>query len=127
DAVGFFDGGYPLGDDQQRGLGQLFGQSIAKSSVGGGIQCRKGVVEQVNLGFGGKGPTNRQPLTLSSRHISAALGNRGGQTGRGIGSITVFAGAHEFLRLSGFPGVPDLVVGRSWATEAQVRGYRTRK
>ena len=66
DPVGVEDGAHPLGDDHHRGVARLPAELRAQPRVGGGVQGREAIVEEVDERPLDDGPGDRQPLALAT-------------------------------------------------------------
>ncbi|MPM31102.1 hypothetical protein SDC9_77655 [bioreactor metagenome] len=116
DLVGAGDGRHALTDDQHRPVRGLLRQGGAQPRVGGDVQGRERVVEDVQVGSADQRPGDREALALPAGHVGAALGDRG-----------VEATGHlrdEVAGLGHLEGVPQLLVGGIGVAVAQVAGHR---
>src|SRR5262245_36570520 len=76
DLVGVLDGRHPLGDDHRhRGLDHR-DQRGPESRVGGEVERRERVVEQVDVRLTHERTRDGEPLALPTRHVGAALADR---------------------------------------------------
>ena len=75
DLVGVGDGRHPLGDDDHRSVAGVRFERRSQPGVGGQVERRERVVEHVDLRVDDQRPGDRQPLTLTARHVRAALGD----------------------------------------------------
>ena len=76
DLVGMHDGCNALRDDDDGFAAHARMKSTAQRSIGLVVKGREAVVEQVSTGVGCQGAGNGEPLTLTTRHVAAALGDK---------------------------------------------------
>ncbi len=119
DLVGVADRRDALGDDEHGGVGDPRRERGPQPGVGGEVERRERVVEHVDLGSDDERPGDRQPLSLSARHVGAALVD--------LALDAVGHRLHEVGGLGDLERLPQLVVGRIGAAEAEVRGDRARE
>ena len=113
DAVGVGDGRDALGDDDLGHVGQLPPQRLPQPGVGRQVERRERVVEDEDVGLVHDRPRDREPLALAARDVRAAL--RDARVELALHLLDEVAALRDLERL------PELVVGRLLAPEAQVR------
>ena len=91
----------------------------AQAGVGGEVERRERVVEQVDLRLAHERPGDGQALALAAGHVRAALGDPAPQAAG--------HGAHEVGGLGDRQRLPQLVVGGVGLAVAQVAGHRARE
>ena len=105
--------GYPLGNDDLGGAGNLAGESRPDLGVGSGIHRAGGVVQDKHLGMLKQRPGNTQPLFLTAGHIGPAPFDAGLITIREALNKLIGAGRPtglDTLLLSGIRIAPAQVV-----------------
>ena len=91
-------------------------QGGPQAGVGGQVEGRERVVEEVDLGLAHEGPGDGQPLALAARHVRAALGDAGVEAAR--------HGGDEVAGLGDLERLPHLLVGGVGLAVAEVAGHR---
>src|SRR5674476_181680 len=114
DVVGVPDRRDPLGDDQNRRLPGLLHQGRTQLGVGGHIESRERVVEDIDVRSFDQRSRDGQSLPLPSGHVRTALGDRRVELAGHL--------ADEVGRLGHLERVPQLLVGGVRLAEAQVAG-----
>src|SRR5665648_583286 len=111
----YFDD-HPLGDDDHRGVGSLALERCAQARVGGEVQGREAVVEDVDLRPLGERPCDGQTLPLTAGDAGSALGDGCLELFRHLGD--------ELPALSDLQITPELLVGGVVVAVAQVARHR---
>ena len=119
DLVGGGDRRHALGDDDDGGVGRVRLQGQPQAGVGGQVERRERVVEEVDLGLADQRPGDRQPLALTAGHVRAALLDAGLEAARHR--------PHEVVGLGDAQRLPHLVLGGVGLAEPQVARRRCRR
>ena len=116
DLVGVDDGRHPLGDDDHRPVPGHRPERRPQPGVGGQVERRERVVEQVDARVRHQRPGDRQPLPLATGDVRPALRDRRLEAVR--------HGRDEVPRLGDGQGRPELLVRGVRVAVAQVGGDR---
>ena len=116
DLVGAGDRRDPLRHDHHGRSGRERHERGTQPCVGGEVERRERVVEQVDLGLSHERPRNGQSLTLPTGNVRAPLRYSGVELTGHVG--------HEVLGLRDFERLPQLFVGGVGLAVAQVAGDR---
>ena len=96
-------------------FGRVRFQRRPQPGVGAEVERRERVVEHVDLRADHEGPGDREPLSLPTRHVRAALGD--------LAVDPLGHRLHEPGGLGDLERLPQLLLGRVGAAEAQVRRH----
>ena len=116
DLVGVDDGCDPLRHDDHGGIGRHVGEGVPQAGVGGDVEGRERVVEQVDLGPADERPGDGEALALAARDVRSALGDR-----------RIEAFGHRFDEVPGLgdlEGLPHLLLGGVRLAVSEVGGDR---